>query len=205
MVPLSTTKWNDETQDWDVNPDQSSLADDEIQPTKPPPKGHVYSHGGEWDGTLITGGGSGGGSEEDQDFGGGSERIEFGTDEGGNQTETTFTTDNNGNVTKTFKTVDKDGNTIDDYVTPIARPPDNYRPSWSSDYEVANAAGGTLFTGAGSTTGNYPPGGKLEAKDPDSASQGGGGGHTAQMNADSKGGSTRRVIRAKKSLIGGAR
>ena len=36
-------------------------------------------------------------------------------------------------------------------LTPIARPPDDYVPSWSSAYAVKNAAGGTLFTGAGST------------------------------------------------------
>ena len=36
-------------------------------------------------------------------------------------------------------------------LTPIPRPPDNYRPSYASAYAVENAAGGTLFTGAGST------------------------------------------------------
>jgi len=43
LVPLSTTKWNDETQDWDINPDESDLADDEI-----PKKDDDHS--------LITGG-----------------------------------------------------------------------------------------------------------------------------------------------------
>jgi hypothetical protein len=100
LVPLSTTKWNDETQDWDINPDESDLADDEIPVHDPPQIKKDDDH------SLITGGGN---------FDQGSERIEFGTDEGGNQTETTFTTDNNGKVTKTFKTVDKDGNTIPDY------------------------------------------------------------------------------------------
>ena len=95
LVPNEGTVYNEETEEWDLNPPESGPADHEVPVHHPPPQGS---------------GGEGG-----ADFDSGSEVTTHGIDEAGNATEETITTDNNGKVTKTFRTVDKDGNTIPDY------------------------------------------------------------------------------------------